>query len=127
MKRRAIPGIIVALALRAPVTPLSDGRLPAAMSHMTDVWVELQQMEPSALSLFAQQANVPDFGDPTFVPCGPMSWHREYFNAIKPAGNDRGFASLQALIQPRHLSAGLSAFAQRIEQASKPVMIHFLH
>ncbi|WP_244817520.1 hypothetical protein [Caballeronia sp. Lep1P3] len=45
MKREMIPGMIVALVLRAPVSPLADARLPADMSRLGDAWTALEQID----------------------------------------------------------------------------------
>ncbi|KIG01450.1 hypothetical protein [Caballeronia concitans] len=44
MKPGLIPGIIVAVALRAPVSPLSDGRLPVDAAKPREAWPALEQV-----------------------------------------------------------------------------------
>ncbi|MFM0140225.1 hypothetical protein [Caballeronia grimmiae] len=49
MKRELIPGMIVTLVLRAPVSSLADSSLPADVSRAEDACAAVEQMDaPSA-------------------------------------------------------------------------------
>jgi hypothetical protein len=83
MKRGLIPGIIVALVLRAPVSPLSDGRVPAVMSRLGDVWTEQQQIDAAGVSPAAQhrveeRREVSPLDAQAFLPPHTTSSHTGY-------------------------------------------------
>ncbi|WP_159838552.1 hypothetical protein [Burkholderia sp. 8Y] len=56
MNRRLIPGMLVTLILRAPVSPLADSRLPADMSRLGDAWGAVEQMDVPGAGFGAQHA-----------------------------------------------------------------------